>query len=260
VHAALHPGKFEGSLRKGWLRPVEVARAEQCTTGSEDDVPKALDRLLTKLGRQAPTDGAHLDLEVNEALAHVDVAVGDFAGSSPRELRACAHACAAELLGAKASDHTLRWHLQRDERHLLICAIKSALLDAVLAIARSRHLRLRSIYPSFVPLWSRHGRDIGDAVFAVCDGSHTLVALCSGGVVTAVSQGSWTGKDRARGSPIAGGTTLRSKLDLHVDRLIASAGLEAVPAFLLACRCRVGGRPPVADRWTLIDTSAAVTA
>jgi len=143
----------------------------------------ALPGLLSQLSG-APAQGMPLDVEICNALAHFDTVEGALAGQSDAELAAIAGACVQEMFGA-AHGRDVRWQLQADERHLLICAIERPLLAALQAMATRHGLQLRSIETSFAIDWNRHGHrlDAGRAVFVSGDEGESVAALVLDGVV-----------------------------------------------------------------------------
>jgi len=143
----------------------------------------AVGTLLARLD-VAAARGTELQVELCNALAHFDTVEGALAGQSDAELAAIAGACVQEMFGA-AHGRDVRWQLQADERHLLICAIERPLLAALQAMATRHGLQLRSIETSFAIDWNRHGHrlDAGRAVFVSGDEGESVAALVLDGVV-----------------------------------------------------------------------------
>jgi hypothetical protein len=267
VRLVVRPGAVEASLWRGWLRRVKVAEHRAEPDGDEPDAGGAAGMLadaLAALALQSRLAGARLDAEVDDALVHFDVAHGEFAALSARQLRSVAVACVRELLGEAASSHDVRWQLQRDERHLFVCAMPTGLLDAIAAAAAAHRLRVHSIQPTFSVQWNRHAppRAAGGAVFAASIDANATIACVRKGVITAVSSGPWCADrtledegdfDHASVPPAPTGPFGRTLLDSRVDQLLASLGLDALaqsPFVLVSAE-----KPPSAlsTRWTTLE-------
>ncbi len=131
-------------LYDGWLRPqliAQTSRAVESASTSKDGAlarlgvdakaqAQALDAAIVDLAKTMPVEGTRMFVEIADSLVHLDVALGDFADHTDRQLHAVAAACVSELL-ADAADHEIRWQLQSDERHLMICAIARPLMEAI---------------------------------------------------------------------------------------------------------------------------------
>ena len=261
----LHLGArtIRGSLRTGWLRRTVLARASheiEMSAQSFDEHPphavdadprsRAIDAVLAELADSNPVRGSRLSVEVAEELVLLDVVLGDFGGSSERQLQAIATACANELLGDAAAEQSVRWQLQPDLRHLLIGTI--ALQDIeLLEQAASRHgLGMESLQPGFCTHWNRHADALADGsgVFSVMSKEYAVVACATRGSIIAVGSGHCPNDFDAPGSD----TSPASSLDARADRLLASVGLDpdSVPAFVL-----VAPDPQAATlstRWTVV--------
>lgn len=273
------PDEVHGTLTQGWRRRARLASASQAVGASESSpAPQgpaalawsaqhavAVDAVLRELGAAAPLRGARLDVEIDNALVLFDVARGDFAGDSDRQLRTVAVACMSELLGDSALDQEVRCELQAGGRHLMICAMPSDQIGMLADRAASHGLRLRSVQPDFILQWNRHGTALtsGDSVFAVAQGQEAMVSCVSGGAIVEFSRGGWLDQQQAPDDPPSRSDQLMSDfgleahaaaraLDVRVDRLLASVGQVAVgqSAYLLVA-------PPLADdsvsqRWTVV--------
>jgi hypothetical protein len=246
----------QGSLYAGWPGRKLLARSSQVIDAppqpTDESLPpavaadpqsSALDAVLCELAASLPLRGSRLVAELAEELILLDVAEGDYGGASDRQLQSIATACVAELLGDAASDQALRWKLQPDLRHLLICAIARRDVEA-LEQATSRHgLELASLQPGFCAHWNRHADSLagGSGVFAVTSGAHAIVACAARGVITAVSSG-----------PCEEENATTNLLDERVNRLLASTGLDAldVPAFVVVTAA--SQTRSFSPRWTVL--------
>ena len=197
----------------------------------------AVGTLLARLD-VAAARGTELQVELCNALAHFDTVEGAFAGHGDAELDAIAGACVQEMLGA-AHERDVRWQLQADERHLLICAIERPLLAALLALADRHGLRLRSIETSFALDWNRHGRAVKDgrAVFVSGDEGESVAALVNDGVVQALGTCAHPDELEEPQTPTRAVELLcnsvglehlavPTRLDAQVARMLASLGLD----------------------------------
>ena len=267
LRVRLLPGAVEAALWRGWPRPVKIADQRCPVDVSDGDaLASTLDIALAKLAQDgAPTKDAVLHAELADAIVHFDVASGNFAGQSQRQLRAFANACVVELLGDATREHSVHWQMQSDEQHLLVCAVPNAVLRALTSAAATHAMRLAGIRPSFARAWNRHARrSTGrNLVFASVAGLNAMIACAHDGVVNAVSSGPW-GEECAAGESQV--TRLRSGfglldvgehalLDLQVDRLLAGLGFDATrdADFLFVS----AGEPPplLSNRWTIIQAS-----
>lgn len=260
VHMVLQPGAMRASLWRGRFRPTRIAA--QARDADIDGVGA----LLQALAQQAPIAGASLHVAVADALVHFDVAAGDFGSQSARQLRTLASACATDLLGERAHDHALRWQLQRDERHLVICAIPNPVISALTVAAAAHKLRLTSISPNFSAQWNRHAhRPLPDnAVFAVSSGVNAMIACVRRGIITAMSNGPWCAGAQAEGHrpyPASTGPEHRKSsgnanlgaLDIHVDRLLAGLGFDSGDRSAYLLVTDADARSSLSRRWKVLS-------
>jgi hypothetical protein len=207
-------------------------------------VARAVDAVLIELAKTSSLQGSRLEVELANALVHLDVVEGDFAGDSDRQLQSVAVACVAELLGDAAQDHEIRWQLQANKKHLLIGAIARNLLGALSAAAARQGMSLHSVQPDLCLQWNRHAgatsKTSGAAVFAVACGSAAVVTRVADGSIAALSSGNWGDRSTTAGA-----------LDQRVDRLLASAGLDpqGMSAFVLVGP--KGAEKGVSPRWAV---------
>jgi hypothetical protein len=262
VRLRLGATSVRGTLYAGWPQRCALARAShsidsppQSVDGqappaaAPDPQSRAIDAVLSELTATLPLRGAHLAAELAEELILLDVVEGDYGGSSERQLQSIAAACVAELLGDAASGHVVRWQLQPDLRHLLICAIARQEVELLEQAALRHGLKLASVQPGFCAQWNRHGGALpeGTGVLGVTSGLHALVACAARGVITAVS----SGPCREDGGAPSRDSAPTNALDSRVDRLLASAGLDvdSVSAFVLVAPH--SPVPTLSPRWTL---------
>jgi hypothetical protein len=161
---------------------------------------EAIEAVLQDVAAQGPLKDARLHVELSSSLLHLDVVEGDFGAHADRQLQGIASACVVEMLGDEAADHDVRWHLQRDARHLLIVAIARAHLALFEDVARSSGMRLRSVRPEFVVRWNQFGRaaNPGRCVFAVSTTGDLSIASVVEGTIASISTG--TGVDIQEGA------------------------------------------------------------
>lgn len=198
----------------------------------------ALEALLDALRPPGRPRQWALNVTVADACAHYDVVAGDYAAYSDPQLQAIAQGCVAELLGDAASQQIVRWQLQPDQKHLLLCAIEHRLVQALLEASAARQMSLVSLQPAFCRHWNACARRrASNGVFAVTDTGHSLVTCTRQHAITALSYGTDTG----------------TALDLRADRLLASTGhsAEATENFMVLARnADTLALPP---RWTVLD-------
>jgi hypothetical protein len=201
VRLLVDAGAVKARARAGWPKSVAFAEAQRqvasSTPAGADAAAhaQAIASVLAELGEHADMQGSRLDVEIGSALLHLDVVEGDFGAQTDRHLQGVAAACVAEMLGDEADRRAARWHLQRDDRHLLIVALAQDWIDLLQAAAASAGLRLASVEPSFIARWNERGRAMkpGHGIFAVCGGGDLAIAAVADGAIAAISVG--TGVD-----------------------------------------------------------------
>jgi hypothetical protein len=274
------PDSICATLAQGWPRrsalkqvsrvveaePASAASGSASTPdGRHAAVGAAIAEVLRELCEVSPLRGARLEVDLADALVHIDVVAGDFAAYSDRQLQVVASGCASELLSEAAAGYEIRWNLQADAKHLLIAAIDRSLL-AVLANAAKRHaLKFRSMQPDLCTQWNRHADALkpGSAVFAVASGGNALISCVSDGSITAVGNGGWLDSEppvdvvNARVKSLMCGLGLQSEatarlLDTRTDRLLASVGLNAAHQSAFVLVGPNGSDKAVSSRWTAL--------
>jgi hypothetical protein len=279
VRLRVRPNSAGAKLERGWPRRRVLARASHTATDAAepqpapaDNMSRAIDAVLAELGKTATLRGARLEVAWADALMHFDVVAGDFVGNSDRELQTVATACVAELLGESAPAHEIRWQLQADGKHLLIGAIEREHLRTLSEAAARHGLKLTSVQPDFCLQWNRHSHAVapGACVFAVASGHDAVIACVADGTVAAVSRGAWLARAHQPGNSTVAVNKLMHGLglepsakevllDIRVDRLLASIGLDAASqsAFVLVAPEMAGTK--VSARWTLFNRDARPT-
>jgi len=260
VRLRLGPSGASAELRGGWFAPVRLGEANMAATDGPGDPEASAGSVLDALiGQSKPgvrPGGLPVDVELADVLAHFDVAEGDFRQSSDRELGVVARACALEVLGTGGPAPVLRWQLQRGGRHLLVCALPRPLADALNSALQTRGLRLRSLQPAFFARWNRQARLLakGLAVFASCDGQRAAVAFAREGVVEAIDNDQGPAGSVAaevdHGAPDSTDPVAPARLDVQVDRLVASLGVELdqISSFVACTEPMVSSCSP---RWSV---------
>jgi hypothetical protein len=241
VHVRVGPQTLTATLRRAWPRSATLAATQHAfdadvaeATGSVpaksqngfDKEIGSVESVLRALEHAAPLRGATLTVELSHALVHLDVVAGDFAGHDDRQLRTIASACVSELLGEDAGDHEVRWQLQSDDRHLLICAIPRPQLLALEQAAAACGLRLGSVQPDFVREWNTHASALkaGPAVFAVTTGTDVAIAWVVDGVISALSAGPLFEASNPSAHPVSESNGAAHERALAVERLDSRIG------------------------------------
>ena len=204
---------------------------------------------LEKLQASGDLRECALHVSVANSLVHFDVVAGNYAAYSDSQLQMIAQSCVTEILGDAAAGQTVRWQLQPDLRHLLLCAVDSALVDAVMQATRQQNMHLVSLQPAFCLQWNRYAGKLasGNGVFTVLESGRSLIACAQRGSIMALSYGSSNLPATADADPSQGGRTL----DRRVDRLLASLGQ---PARQMLDFVLLSGEPLTwqpSKRWTL---------
>lgn len=241
VALLVRPEAMRASSWRGWPRRRQTA--ELAVEISADQThAAALAQLLDGLAQHSKIDGASLHVELADSLVHFDVVEGDFSALGTRTLSAMADASVAELLGDSASDYAVRWTLQRDERHLLVCALPERWLDTLSDAASTRRLGVASIRTGFRTQWNAQmaGTPAADAVFAVAEGAQVLITCVNSGVVTAISHGPWLADSAEPATAL---------IDVHVDRMLTGLGLDLQAARDFVLVSAAPAPHPLAPRW-----------
>ena len=190
--------QVEGTLHGGWPRGAQPVRAQRgvdqdagSRTSDAGGHAEAIDAVLQDIAAQTPLKGVRLDVELASSLLHLDVVEGDFGALADRQLQGIADACVVEVLGDAGAEHDVRWHLQRDARHLVVVAIARAHLALLESVARSFGMRVRSVKPEFVVRWNDFGRAVkpGRCVFAVSTTGDLSIGAVVDGALASISTG-----------------------------------------------------------------------
>lgn len=231
----LRPQGLQGRRRNAGLRrraSVSLLR-DLAVSPLASDIMAAADPLVGELRAQRSAP-AVLSVVLADTLTHLEVASGDFSAQTDAQIQRLAESCVADTLGLATTASSVSWQLQRDGRHLLICALDQELLQGLQALARRHGARLASAVPAFVAFWNdacRQGAALADTeLFAAVDHDHAVVAVVRQGVIDGLSQGD---------GPADG-------LDGRADRLAAVLGVDpAVPGRHRAC----GHAAQLTPRW-----------
>jgi len=237
--------------------------------GSKTRLTDSIEATLDELAHGHSLKRARLDVELADALVHLDVASGEFSSESDALLESIARACVVELLGDAAKDHLVRWQLQAGARHLLICAVDQSLLQSLNDVAMRHGLRLRSVQPDFCVQWNRHADALrtGAGVFAVAHGNDAVIAYADRGTVRALSVGPWLDRFDAPGASNAQAMRLLCELglapssragalDQRADRLLASLGARAGTQEAFVLVAPAASAKAVTPRWTVYEREA----
>lgn len=227
VHLRVEASRLLASVhRRGFGRTRALAQADRHWTEAEpggfEALRLALDESLAELASAGMIRGACADVELADTWFVFDVIEGEFADHGERELQAVATACLAEMLGAAAAGYELRWQLQADERHLLICALPRTALAVLRESLLGQGLQLRSVQPLLCAQWQRAAPELGRGigVLVAMQGASGSIACSRAGVIGTINH-VWA-RDPAH-------------IDAQVDHLIAGLGLDATTR-----RVRVG--------------------
>lgn len=245
-----------GTLHPAWYRHDVLARAghlvEQSFMTTDDAAPLgAIDAVLSDLRASAPSGAVDLNVVMSDKHIHYDVVAGNYRHASERQLDSIASACVAELLADLAVGQLVRWQLQPDQRHLLICSTALQYIESIADASLRQGLSLASLQPEFCAQWNRHAvtAHSGTSVFASANCAQVTIACVQGDAITAVSGGLvHEGETRPTGTLCA-----TSGLDSRVNRLLASIGVEicTVSTFTLVVRDTPVHR--LDPRWTIVD-------
>lgn len=269
VHLEIAPRRISAVLARGWPVSRQLATSTRTSEGAAPPAPTSqldieqLEAVLEELDASGPVRGARYSVELADALVHFDVAEGQFATQTDRELQSIAAACIDELLGEGAAAYEVRWSLQTGGRHLFIAAVPKACLSSLTAAAAKRDSVLASVQPAFCRQWNAFARLLKArvAIFAVTSGMHVVVACVVAGAVCGISVGPWTRTEVAEPKPAGtGGETVpQSETSLLIERratrLFASLGieLEGDPQFILVTPDP--GALLASPPWTVVQTS-----
>ena len=239
MHATLHAGRNDQVI-------AQITRVYDPSALLEV-LQELITDLLAKANKSRPT----LIVTVSIDIAHFDIAEGDFSYYGEPQLDAIATGCISEVLGEGPVPMEIRWQLQPDLRHILLCALDSQLVHAVTESARLHRLELASLQPVFCHYWNKYSTPLRHAkgIFALQDSERALVCISNKGSITSLSYGPAARSDLDQ--PANG--RAKSPLDLRVDRLLTSTGAhaDAIDHYLLVTQGAHDLSPH--PRWNVIN-------
>jgi hypothetical protein len=268
----------EAAASAGWPRSVLIAESKRPATGGT--LPgsggavhaPAIEAALADLASRTDIRGARLEVDVASTLLHLDVVEGDFGALTDRQLQGIAAACVSEILGDEAGGQSVRWHLQRGERHLLVIALAQRWIDLLQSAAATAGLHLASVQPAFIARWNASGGAMkgGDGVFAVCGSGDFAIAAVADGAIAAISVGAGVDlrieaaspDDRSPKDPARPGRMVSSGfspdrqgmaiVDERVDRFLSGRGQdpEEQSAFVLVAADSL--QMAASTRWSVV--------
>ncbi len=274
----------EAGLTQGWPRARTLALARQrldrlesirpASTGAAPSAQaRGIESVLDELSRHSSLRGAPLRVELCGPDVHLDVVAGDFARTSDRQLELVARACLDEILGEDAAECEMRWQLQDDNRHLLVCAIPVSCRQAIGRAAEAHQLRLTRLQCDFVTRWNKHRRSLitGSTAFAVLTGEDLVASWVVKGVVRAVSMGvvrsatararsgfegksSFTANGANDRSASAGATASQegaAALDAHIDRFLHALGQDPHGPVTYVLAAKGADALALSERWNM---------
>lgn len=259
VHASLRPAWRSQRTLASCQHPSPPSQAG--AAGSPGQPPDssfepALSAALAELGAARGSQASSALVLVGNARVHLDVVSGDYAHLSDRQLQSVAQACVDEILGDRAPDHQVRWHLQRDLHHLVIAAIGSHDIEQIERIAREHGIKRISIQPEFTWQWNQSACALegSPGVLASLADDHMVAAFAVSGSITAMTSGSTRTPDLAFDETHA----QKGAIDDRVDRLLSSVGqdLSLVQAYLLVSS--PSSEMPLDARWKRQSTAWSV--
>lgn len=204
-------------------------------------VPGLMSELSSTVG---PKVALHLILA--DSHFHFDLVSGDYRSASDRHLESIASACVTDILGNDGVDRLVRWQLQNDRRHLLICALANKDIILLDDAASHHSLCLHSLQSEFCTQWNAHAGALPNetSIFAVASTNHVVVVLTHCGNITALSCGTYADNNA---------------LDDRVDRLLSGGGIEpsSPSTFMLVLEDSIGAR--ASQRWAVVGAARGRT-
>ena len=247
VRLLVTPVAVQATLERGWPKRAEVSsttcignafdplRSHGLAASAQfDERASLIEQALLSLEEASSLRLARLDVLLDNALVHVDVAEGEFAQMGEHQLKTVAQACVSELLGDEAEHRDVRWNLQPDERHLAICAVDRSLVPLFRKAAKLHGMTLASVQSQFGSCWNVLARSESatEVVFVVASRGSAIVACVLQRSICALSTGPWLNHRHIR-------NTVEGADARYVTQPSATrAGSTRQPGRPLACRPR----------------------
>jgi hypothetical protein len=168
----------------------------------------------------------------------------------------------AEVLGDKANQYDVRWHVQADNEHLFVCALPRSLVKGTTSAAQAYGLTLTQVQPQFSQVWNASLAQLSQthasqAVFLRASSDEAVLSCVRNGVITQISQAlslkqSENSDAPDTVSPINQHVTTMSRVDALVDRLLTALGEDPAQSWRYFASSQGLSRADFSPRWQML--------
>jgi hypothetical protein len=265
VQAQLVVGSFANFGNKTITATINSQRIALQPDGS--NAAEVVREALLSLSQRADIRGAQLNVQVADNLAVLEVIRGepnDLIRSNNKQLQRLAEVAIAEVMGDKAANYDVRWHVQADNEHLFVCALPKVLLAGINSAAQAYGVTLAHVQPQFSQVWNASLAQLSQtraqqAVFLRASENEAVLGCVRNGVITQVSQAlsMRNETDTLEGitdaaDNISQHVSTMARLDAMVDRLLTALGEDPTQTWRFFASSQGLSRADFSPRWQLL--------
>jgi hypothetical protein len=265
VQAQLVVGSFANIGGKTITATINSQRVALLPDGS--NAAEVVREALLSLSQRADIRGAQLNVQVADNLAVLEVIRGepnDLIRSNNKQLQRLAEVAIAEVMGDKAANYDVRWHVQADNEHLFVCALPKVLLAGINSAAQAYGVTLARVEPQFSQVWNASLAQLSQtraqqAVFLRASENEAVLGCVRNGVITQVSQALSIRNETDTPDGIADAADNISqhvstmvRLDAMVDRLLTALGEDPSQTWRFFASSQGLSRADFSPRWQLL--------
>lgn len=265
VQAQLVAGSFANMGSKTITATINSHRIALLPDGS--NAAEVVREALLSLSQRADIRGAQLNVQVADNLAVLEVIRGepsDLIRSNNKQLQRLAEVAIAEVMGDKAANYDVRWHVQADNEHLFVCALPKVLLAGINSAAQAYGVTLARVEPQFSLVWNASLAQLSQtraqqAVFLRASENEAVLGCVRNGVITQVSQALSMRNETDTPDGIAEAAdnisqhvSTMARLDAMVDRLLTALGEDPSQTWRFFASSQGLSRADFSPRWQLL--------
>ncbi len=255
-------GNFGGKTITATINSQRIALLADGSNAAE-----VVREALLSLSQRADIRGAQLNVQVADNLAVLEVIRGepnDLIRSNHKQLQRLAEVAIAEVMGDKAANYDVRWHVQADNEHLFVCALPKVLLAGINSAAQAYGVTLARVEPQFSQVWNASLAQLSQtraqqAVFLRASENEAVLGCVRNGVITQVSQALSMRNDADTPNGIAEAAdnisqhvNTMARLDAMVDRLLTALGEDPSQTWRFFASSQGLSRADFSPRWQLL--------
>jgi hypothetical protein len=265
VQAQLVVGSFANMGSKTITATINSQRIALLPDGS--NAAEVVREALLSLSQRADIRGAQLNVQVADNLAVLEVIRGepnDLIRSNNKQLQRLAEVAIAEVMGDKAANYDVRWHVQADNEHLFVCALPKVLLAGINSAAQAYGVTLARVEPQFSQVWNASLAQLSQtraqqAVFLRASENEAVLGCVRNGVITQVSQALSMRNETDTPDGITDAAdnisqhvSTMARLDAMVDRLLTALGEDPSQTWRFFASSQGLSRADFSPRWQLL--------